>query len=140
MSDKTSNSDSDILFDKFQYMVEDLFVRNKSLIDAITKFQESNSRVNRSISKAITQCGCVRLHAVKQDFDKVDSLEDSSKNPLSSHVKGSLCDNCRDMIEKEIGRNFFYLSVIANDLGINIYDVILKEYKRLSSIGNYSLR
>jgi hypothetical protein len=126
MGENLNHKDKDILLDEFQYLVDDLFVRNKSLIDAITKFQESNARVNRNISKSITQCGCIKLNASKQNFNGNDSLEDS-KSALNSHVKGSLCDDCRDMIEKEIGRNFFYLTVICNDLGINIYDVILKE-------------
>lgn len=137
-TDNTNKRDKTILLDEFQFTVDDLFVRNKSLIDAITKFQESNARVNRNISKAITQCGCIRLHAVKQNFEQASLSENDT--PLSSHVKGALCDECRDAIEKEIGRNIFYLSVICNDLGINIYDVMLNELKRVSTLGNYSLR
>ena len=137
--DNVNDKDNNSMLDEFQYLVDDIFVRNKSLIDAMTKYQESNSRVNRNISKAITQCGCIRLHAIKQSLNKDDTLEDSKDN-LNTHVKGILCNNCRDLIEKEIGRNLFYLAVLCNDLGISIYDVLLKEQKRLSTLGNYSLR
>ena len=56
----------DMLIDEFQYTVQELLFRNKSIIDSITKYQDSNARVNRAIVKAVTQCGCIRIDAKKQ--------------------------------------------------------------------------
>lgn len=53
----------DIMISQFQYTVGELLVRNKSILDLITKFQDSNGRVNREIVKAVTQCGCVKINA-----------------------------------------------------------------------------
>jgi hypothetical protein len=94
----------DILVDEFQYTVSDLLVRNKSIIDQITKFQDSNARVNRAIVKSVTQCGCVKINATKQDFS-FDGDINEIQQAMETHLEGKLCDNCRDMIEKDIGRN-----------------------------------
>jgi len=129
----------DIMVDQFQYTVGELLVRNKSILDLITKFQDSNGRVNREIVKAVTQCGCVKINATKQiypdgaDFDEIRML-------METHLEGSLCENCRDLIEKDIGRNMFYLASICNTLDLNLYDIILKELDRIKMLGKYNLR
>ncbi len=129
----------DIMVDEFQYLVDDMLVRNKSIIDTMTKFQDSVSRINRSISKAVTQCGCMKISAKKQNFsDEIDF--DSIKDKLSTHVEGKLCDNCRDTIEKDIGRNLFYLASLCNILDLNLYDIFIKEHERIKMIGKYNLR
>ncbi|MCR4435169.1 MAG: DUF1573 domain-containing protein [Clostridiales bacterium] len=129
----------DIMVDEFQYMVQELLVRNKSIIDLITKYQDSNARVNRAIVKAVTQCGCIRIHAKKQIFPKDGDFE-QMHNSMKTHLEGKLCDNCRDMIEKDIGRNLFYLASICNTLDLNLYDTIIKELERLKMLGKYNLR
>jgi len=129
----------DMLIDEFQYTVSDLLVRNKSIIDQITKFQDTNARINRTIVKAATQCGCIKINAKKQNH-KTDGDIEELKKLMKSHLEGKLCDNCRDLLEKEIGRNLFYLTSIVNTLDINLYDVIIKELERLKILGNYNLR
>ena len=69
----------DMLIDDFQYSVQELIFRNKSIIDSLTKYQDSNARVNRSIVKAVTQCGCIRINAKKQDVPEDGSLEEIRK-------------------------------------------------------------
>ncbi len=91
----------DIMVDEFQYTVLELLVRNKSIIDSITKFQDSNARVNRSIVKSVTQCGCVTINAKKQETPEDLDLEDI-RSTQNTHLEGELCDSCRDIIEKEI--------------------------------------
>jgi NTP pyrophosphatase (non-canonical NTP hydrolase) len=59
---------------------------------------------------------------------------------VSSQVKGELCPECRQTIEKEIGGALFYLAALCNTLNISLYDVILKEKEALGTLGNYSLR
>ncbi len=129
----------DILVDEFQYTVSDLLVRNKSIIDQITKFQDSNARVNRAIVKSVTQCGCVKINATKQDFS-FDGDINEIQQAMETHLEGKLCDNCRDMIEKDIGRNLFYLASICNSLDLNLYDIIIKEIERIKMLGKYNLR
>lgn len=130
---------NDILTDEFQYTVSELLVRNKSILDTITKFQDSNARINRSIIKSVTQCGCISINAEKQPFLEDYDFE-KIKEVLSTHINGSLCDNCRDIIEKEIGKNLFYMASICNLLDLNMYDIIIKELDRVKLLGKYNLR
>ena len=127
------------MVDQFQYTVTELLVRNKSILDQITKFQDSNGRVNRGIIKSVTQCGCVKINAEKQTLP-VDYNFDEIQNNMKTHLEGKLCDNCRDLIEKDIGRNLFYLASICNTLDLNLYDIILKELERIKMLGKYNLR
>ncbi|NLY42605.1 MAG: DUF1573 domain-containing protein [Clostridiaceae bacterium] len=129
----------DILNDEFQYTVQELLIRNKSILDSLTKFQDSNARTNRAIVKAATHCGCIKINASKQIFPEDGSL-DEARDTLSTHLEGSLCENCRDMIEKEIGRNLFYLASLCNLLELNMYDIMIKELDRMKTLGKYSLR
>lgn len=129
----------DIIIDEFQYTVSELLVRNKSVIDSITKFQDSNARINRSIVKAVTQCGCINVNAKKQVFPDDGDFEEV-RNAMGTHIEGKLCDNCRDLIEKDVGRNLFYLASICNTLDLNLYDIIIKELDRIKMLGKYNLR
>lgn len=129
----------DIIVDEFQYTVSELLVRNKSIVDSLTKFQDSNARVNRTIAKAVTQCGCIRINAKKQNFLENKDFEEM-RYFMDSHLEGKLCDSCRDIIEREIGKNLFYLASICNSLDLNLYDIIIKENERLKLLGKYNLR
>lgn len=129
----------DIFIDDFQYMVDELLIRNKSILDSITKFSESVSRINRSIIKSATNCGCIRINAKKQELPADISLKDAKKY-LKTHIEGQLCENCRDIIEKEMGSTLFYLASICNTLDLNLYDIILKEIERMKTLGEFNLR
>jgi len=129
----------DTAIDSFQYTVSELLIRNKSILDGITKLEDSNARINRAVSKAVTQCGCIRINATKQDYPDGVELE-NIKKLMSSHVEGKLCSSCRDILEKDIGRHLFYLTSICNSLDLNLYDIIIKELDRLQVLGKYSLR
>ncbi len=129
----------DILIDDFQYTAQELLVRNKSILDLITKYQDSNSRVNRAIIKSVTQCGCLTISAHKQEIPE-DVSFDEMKSSAVAHVDGTLCDNCRDAIERDMGRNLFYLASLCNALDLNLYDIILKENDRIRMLGKYNLR
>lgn len=129
----------DILIDDFQYTAQELLVRNKSILDLITKYQDSNSRVNRAIIKSVTQCGCLTISAQKQDIP-IDASFDDMKNSAVSHIEGNLCENCKDAIERDMGRNMFYLASLCNALDLNLYDIVLKENDRIRMLGKYNLR
>ncbi len=128
----------DLLYDHFQDSVGELLVRHKSILDVLTKYQESQSRVNRAVVKAVTSCGCIEIISKKQNFDEEVTLQDL-KNYMDTHLKGGLCDNCRDVIEKELGNNLFYIAALCNELDINMYDVLLKEYEKMHTLGIYNL-
>lgn len=130
----------DIIFDDFQNCVSDSLVRHKSILDSITKYSESSARVNRSIAKAVTNCGCININATKQHIPDGEYSIESLNNSMKSHLTGELCDNCREIIEKEIGNNIFYLTSLCNQLKINLYDVLIEEYNNINTLGKYSLR
>ncbi|WP_446898032.1 DUF1573 domain-containing protein [Clostridium sp. LBM24168] len=132
----------DIIFDDFQNAVNESLLRHKSILDIITKLQESNGRINRAIAKSVTNCGCIKISAqkqhtpsVKNDFD-IETL----KNCLETHLDGDLCNNCREIITNEIGNNLFYLTSLCNILNLNLYDILLKEYDKINTLGKYSFR
>ena len=127
----------DIMVDDFQFTVQELLVRNKSILDSLTKFQDSNSRVNRSIVKAVTHCGCIKINAEKQKIP-IDADFEDFKKAMDTHLSGKLCENCRDTVEKEIGKNLFYLASICNTLDLNLYDIFIKESERVKMLGNYN--
>jgi NTP pyrophosphatase (non-canonical NTP hydrolase) len=62
------------------------------------------------------------------------------KSALSTHIEGKLCENCRDLIENELGKNLFYMASICNTLDLNLYDIIIKEEERVKLLGQYNLR
>lgn len=129
----------DTALDSFQYAVSELLVRNKSILDEMTKLEDSNARINRTVSKAVTQCGCIKINACKQEYCEGMEFE-ALKESFSSHLNGELCPACRDLVEKDIGRHLFYLTSLCNNLDLNLYDIIIKEVDRLHLFGKYSLR
>jgi NTP pyrophosphatase (non-canonical NTP hydrolase) len=132
----------DVIFDDFQNAVNDSLIRHKSILDILTKFQESNGRTNRAIAKSITNCGCINVAAKKQQMpeDNDDINIESLKDCLQTHIDGKLCDNCREVIEREIGNNLFYLTSLCNILDLNLYDVLIKEYDKINTLGKYTFR
>jgi hypothetical protein len=120
-------------------MVSELLSRHKSIIDIMTKLQDSNARVGRAVAKAVTSCGCIKLDAQKQKIPADASIEEL-KMFMDDHVRGKLCDKCRDIIEKELGNHMFYIASLANTLDISLYDVIVKEEKSLSALGKFHLK
>jgi len=125
--------------EEFQSKVTDLLLRHRSLIDVMTKFGQSSASVNRSVSKAITDCGCIELNARKQQYSDELNLEDA-KTTLQSHLSGQMCEHCRDAIQNELGRNLFYMTALCNLMDIELDEVISKEYDKCSTLGLFNLR
>ncbi|MDP2873123.1 MAG: DUF1573 domain-containing protein [Bacillota bacterium] len=128
----------DLFCDGFQDAVEGCLVRHRSIIDVLTKLSESSSRVNRAVAKAVTSCGCVSIEARKQVYPDDIALAEMAKH-IPTHVCGVLCDQCRETLENELGRNLFYLAALCNLLDLNLYDALIKENERLHSLGVYSI-
>lgn len=133
------SSINDILMEDFQNVVSELLMRNRSILDILTKIQTSSGRVNRSVAKAVTHCGCIEIEGKKQVFPGEVSMKNLS-GLMSTQLKGELCPECRQTIEKEIGAALFYLAALCNTLGISLYDVVLSEKETLGTLGSYSLR
>ena len=130
---------NDIFLEDFQGVVGEMLIRNRSILDVVSKIQVSGGRVNRAVVKSVTHCGCISIDGKKQTFPDDASINDLS-GLVSTQVKGELCPDCRQTIEKEIGGALFYLAALCNTLDISLYDVILKEKETLATLGNYSLR
>lgn len=129
----------DIIVDEFQYTANEILIRNRSILDLLTKLQDTCARINRAIVKSATHCGCIRINARKQPFLESENLDDII-NVMETHLEGTLCENCREMIEKEMGRNLFYLASICNTFDLNLYDIIIKELDSIKVLGKYNLR
>ena len=130
----------DIIFDDFQNSVDDSLLRHGSILDIMSKYTESTARVNRAITKAVTNCGCIKINADKQNLLNDNMSMDELNNCLQSHISGKLCDNCREIIEKEMGNNLFYLTSLCNALGVNLYDILLNEYDKINTLGKFTMR
>lgn len=129
----------DMLFQSYQHKVDEQLVRNRSILDIITKYQDAAAKVNRAVVKAATSCGCIEINAKKQEIPENVSLDDLA-GFMDSHVRGSLCPNCRSIIENEMGDQLFYLASLANTLDLSLYDIILQEEKKMDTLGKYQLR
>lgn len=129
----------DLLCDGFQDTVKDHLVRHRSILDVMSKLTESSGRINRAVSKAVTSCGCISITAEKQKYpEDPDSLK-SLKDYAKTHVCGTLCEHCSDIIQDEIGGTLFYLAALCNALDLNLYDIILKEQERISCLGMFNV-
>lgn len=133
----------DCIFDNFQNSVDESLLRHRSILDIITKLQESQARVNRAVVKSITNCGCIKVEAKKQytpDNIDDDVNLDTLSASLDTHLEGNLCENCREVLERELGNNLFYTTSLCNLLDLNLYDVLLKEYDKINTLGKYNMR
>ena len=128
----------DLLCDEFQNTVSELLIRHQSILDVLSKTQEASSRINRSVTKAVTSCGCIKVLAEKKGIPENISLAEL-KGYLDTHLNGKLCPNCQEIIEAELGRALFYLAALCNHLDINLYDVFIKEHKKLSTLRFFNL-
>ena len=128
----------DANYGEFQQKVSELLIRHKSVLDNLTKFQESNSKVNRAIVKSITTCGCLEVKAKKQDLPGEVSFKDL-QDLMDTHLAGEICENCKEIVVNEIGTHLFYLAALANTLDLDLNEVIEEEMNKLSLLGYYNL-
>lgn len=124
----------DLLCDQFQDSVGEYLIRHRSILDIMAKLQEANARTNRAITKSVTTCGCIKVNADKQQIPADITLH-QMKDYMNNHLNGQLCETCREVIEAEIGNNLFYLAALSNVFNLNMYDTMLKEHKKLATLG-----
>ncbi|NLC07571.1 MAG: DUF1573 domain-containing protein [Syntrophomonadaceae bacterium] len=128
----------DLLCDEFQNTVAELLIRHHSILDVLSKSQEATARVNRAVTKAVTGCGCIQIDAKKKLIPPEATLADL-KSYLESHLQGSLCPSCQEVVEMELGKLLFYITALCNLLDLNLYDVFLKEHKKISTLRIFNL-
>jgi hypothetical protein len=126
------------LTDQFQNTVKSMLIRHQSILDILTKGQESSARVNRAVVKSVTSCGCHAVNAHKKPVPPDASLADL-KELLNSQLEGFICDNCRDIIEAELGKQLFYIAALSNALDISLTDVLDHELKKLQTLTIFNL-
>lgn len=128
----------DLLCDKFQNSVEEVLTRHKSILDIVTKLQESSAKLNRAVIKSVTNCGCIKIdasnHKVPEGIDYKNINE-----YINNHLQGELCEVCREKVFEEMGRNLFYITALANTFDMNLYEIINKEHKKIEALGKFSL-
>ncbi|MGL5245631.1 MAG: DUF1573 domain-containing protein [Sarcina sp.] len=130
----------DLIFDDFQNSVNNSLLRHKSILDILSKYQESQARATRAICKSVTNCGCIKINAEKQHLQYEETSLEELNSCLKSHIEESLCENCREVIERELGNNIFYITSLCNCLDLNLYDILLKEYDKINTLGKFSFR
>jgi len=126
------------LTEDFQNKVKSLLIRHQSILDILSKSQEASARVNRAVVKSVTNCGCIGIDAHKKVIPSEATLSDL-KDFLNNHIDGQICDNCRDIIMTELGKQFFYIAALANALNISLPDVISKEEDMLATLTVFNL-
>ncbi|MGE5675201.1 MAG: hypothetical protein ACM3XM_15235 [Mycobacterium leprae] len=127
----------DLLCDQFQEAVGEYLIRHRSILDIMAKLQEANARVNRAVTKSVTTCGCIKIDAEKQQIPTDISLQEM-KEHMQNHLSGQLCEHCREIIEAEVGNTLFYLAALTNAFDLNLYDIMLKEHKKLAALGVFN--
>lgn len=122
----------------FQEKVKELLIRHRSILDVLSKFQESNARVNRALAKSVTWCGCLKIAASRQPIPPDADLE-KMRDHTQTHLQGELCESCRQILEQELGNNLFYFVSVCNLLDLDINDIIKKEYDKVLTLGKFNL-
>ena len=126
------------LTDQFQSTVKSLLIRHQSILDILSKGQETSARVNRAVVKSVTSCGCHAVNAHKKSLPTDASLADL-KELLDSQLEGNVCDSCRDIIEAELGKQLFYIAALSNALDISLTNVFNQENKKLQTLTIFNL-
>jgi hypothetical protein len=123
---------------QFQGCVEEYLIRHRSILDVLSKLQESAARTQRAVTKAVTTCGCVRVEAEKAVIPP-DITYPQLKEHMDTHLRGQLCEVCRDVIETEMGQNLFYLAALCTIANLDMEEILRKQCDRLKTLGNYYL-
>lgn len=122
----------------FQDQVDAFLIRHRSILDVLSKLDESTARINRAVVKAVTTCGCISINAGKQQFPADVGLGEL-RAYLQTHLNGELCERCREMIETEIGSSLFYTAGLCSLLNLDLGEIQEKQHSRINSLGIFNL-
>ncbi|MGQ9779275.1 MAG: DUF1573 domain-containing protein [Bacillota bacterium] len=124
--------------ESFQATVEEHLIRHRSILDVLSKLQEATARVNRAIAKAVTACGCLEISASRQRVPEGVEFP-HLKEFMATHLRGNLCESCREIVETELGQSLFYFTALCSLLGLRIDEILAREEERIATLGPYSL-
>ncbi|PKM87248.1 MAG: DUF1573 domain-containing protein [Firmicutes bacterium HGW-Firmicutes-12] len=124
--------------ENFQQTVSSYLLRHQSILDLLSKMMVTTGCVNRAITKSVTSCGCLKIHAKKRPLPPDADLKDC-KDFFSSHLEGQLCENCRDIIINEMGKNLFYFAALCSTLDINLQEVLDQENDKVTTLGHFNM-
>ncbi|TMJ10036.1 MAG: DUF1573 domain-containing protein [Bacillati bacterium ANGP1] len=122
----------------FQDQVDTYLIRHRSILDVLSKLDESTARINRAVAKAVTMCGCITINATKQQYPVDVSLADV-KAYLNTHLSGALCDRCRETLETEIGSSLFFTAGLCSLLDLQLEKIQEKQHSRVKTLGVFNL-
>jgi len=122
----------------FQKTVDKYLIRHRSILDILSKHQEATARVNRAFAKAVTECGCVKVNACRQQIPDSANYSDLYQY-MSSHISGEICPSCKEILAKELGHCLFYFTAICNLTGVGLEDVMKEEQQRVNALGFFHL-
>lgn len=122
----------------FQKTVSEYLIRHRSVLDVLSKLQETNARVHRAVSKSVTACGCVKISASKQKIPSHISLFEL-KNYVETHLEGKLCQHCLEVLEAEVGSHLFYLAALLQHFGLDLLEIMALEQRKVSTLGVFHL-
>ncbi len=120
------------LTEDFQNTIAKFHIWNKSILDILSKLSAASAKVERATAKAVTGCGCIEIEGKK-------SVVTFEKKENDSQIRGTLCEECRSELEREIGENLYYMISLCNALDLNIDKIIIKESERVKTLGKYNL-
>lgn len=138
MDKKIETLNEENVCENFQNNISKVLVRHKSILDIMSKKDEYNARINRAVVKSVTNCGCISIDAKKQEFtgESYKDLPDT----LDDHVRGEICEQCREVLDLEVGNYIFYITALCDTLGLNLSDIIKHEHDRNKTLGLFNLR
>lgn len=123
---------------EFQETVDKYLIRHRSILDVMTKYQEASARVNRAMAKAVTECGCISVKASRQEVPENIAYSEI-RQYMSSHIQGTPCPHCQEIIAKELGHALFYSAALCSLTGLSLETVMQRENKAVSTLGYYYL-
>lgn len=123
---------------QFQSAVSECLVHHRSILDVMSKLQDSSAHINRAIVKSVTCCGCLEIDASKQPIPP-DATLPQVVDYVKTHINGSLCPDCLESLESELGNTLFYLAGLCTLLGLEMEKIIYKENDRIETLGLYNL-
>ncbi len=115
-----------------QRSIQKYYRRNKGILDTMSKLQISVAKTERNIIRAATQCGCVEIFTKKQPPDFNGEAE--------SMLKGSLCADCQEKTEQNMGDALFYLVCLAVLTGTSMENLLENQIRQLDWLGKFNLK
>ena len=119
---------------EFQKQVSELLLRHRSLLDILSKCDQSHASVHRSVIKAVTECGCIEVQGKKQPYSPEMTVEEAQ-----AALQGQLCDHCSEIVSEQLGKSLFYLSALCNVLDVDLEKVIEDESKKCNTLGIFKM-